>query len=141
MKTAMRHCARLLALILVTVCVVAPAGAQQLDPASQEALVATLRMLTDPAIRGAALGASPTAATADRQLESLAGSPAVKQQLYELAGQIFEDLTRGTGGDVAKMTEALQRGQSDPASFTVLLSPRTLDRLRELSTKISDQRR
>jgi hypothetical protein len=118
-----------------------PARAQTLDPASSEALAAALRMLTDPGARGAAIGANPSAGAADKQIQSLGGSPALTQQLYELAGQIFEDLARGSGGDATKMAESLQRAQSDPAGFAALLSPRTLDRLRDLATKISDQRR
>lgn len=133
--------ARALILALAGVLVAAPAFAQALDQASAEALATTLRMLSDPAARGAAIGADPSAAAADKQIQSLAGSPALTQQLHELAGQIFEELTRNSGGDVTKMTESLQRARSDPAGFAAMLSPRTLDRLRELATKISDQRR
>ena len=137
--------ARTLIVILVFIVTLggaaAAATAQALDQASTEALAATLRMLADPAARGAAIGANPGATAADKQVQSLGGSPALTQQLYELAGQIFEELARNSGGDVAKMTESLQRAQSDPAGFAAMLSPRTLDRLRELATKISDQRR
>jgi hypothetical protein len=133
--------ARSLILVLVLLALAAPAHGQALDPASSEALATTLRMLTDPSARGTAVGASPDAAAAEGQVQSLTRSPELTQQLHELAGQIFQELAQNSGGDVSKMTESLQRAQSDPAGFAAMLSPRTLDRLRELATKISDQRR
>jgi hypothetical protein len=39
------------------------------------------------------------------------------------------------------MTETLARGRTDPSGLAAALSPRTLERLRQLSIKISDQRR
>ena len=134
---------RLLALTLLAVTLTGGVAAgQALDPASQEALGAVLRMLQDPALRAGAIASSPEAAAADRQLQSLAGgSPALTQEIYDLAGQIFEDLARGSGGDANAMTQALARGQSDPAAFAAMLSPRTLERLRALSIKLSDQPR
>lgn len=117
------------------------AGAQALDAASTEALAATLRMLNDPASRAAAIGGDPRAAAADKQAQSVAGSPALTQEMYGLAAEIFNDLARNSGGDVGKMSETLQRAQTDPAGFAALLSPGTLEKLRALSVKISDQRR
>jgi len=119
----------------------APAHGQRLDPASAEALAATLRMLQDPALRGAALAKDPKAAGIDSQMRGMMGGDKHMAELYELAAQIFEDLTRGSGGDVQKMTQALERGRTDPAGFAALLSPKTLERLRELSSKISDRPR
>ncbi|HEV8584201.1 MAG TPA: hypothetical protein VGT02_04440 [Methylomirabilota bacterium] len=118
------------------------AAAQNLDAASQEALGAVLKMLQDPASRAGAIAGSPQGGAADRQMRDLAGNnPAVTQELYELAAQVFEDVTRGSGGDVKAMSQAFSRGQSDPAGFASMLSPRTLERLRALSIKISDQQR
>jgi len=134
---------RLLALTLLAFTLAGGvAGAQTLDPASQEALDVVLRLLQDPAPRGGAIASSPDGAAADRQLRGLAGNdPALMQQIYDLAGAIFEELARGSGGDANAMTQALTRGQSDPAAFASMLSPRTLERLRALSIKLSDQPR
>lgn len=118
-----------------------PVRAQALDAASREALGATLRMLQDPALRGAAISGSPQAGAADGQLQSLGGSPQLTQELYGLAAEVFADLARGTGGDVQKMSEALERGRTDPAGFAAMLSPATLQKLRELSVKVSDRPR
>lgn len=119
----------------------APLGAQTLDAASADALAATLRMLQDPSLRGPAVAADPRAAAVDTQIRSLAGSPQLTQELYELAAQVMSELTQSSGGDVGRMTETLERGKADPAAFAAMLSPATLQRLRELSVKISDQQR
>jgi hypothetical protein len=131
-----------LSLALLLALSAAPLAAQTLDPASQEALAATLRMLRDPALRGPVISGNPQAAGVDRQIQGLVGgSPQLTQELYELAAQIFGELTQNTGGDVGKMTEALERAKGDPAGFAAFLSPATLDRLRAFAGKISDRPR
>lgn len=115
---------------------------QSLDPTSQEGLAAVLRMLQDPALRNGAVAESPQAGAADAQIRSLTGgSAALTQEFYDLAGRIFEEVTRASGGDVLAMTQILARAQADPASFAAMLSPETLDRLHALAAKLSDQSR
>lgn len=132
---------RVAAAVLV-VLALAPAAAlaQSLDSASADALAATLRLLQDPTARSAAITGNPQASAVDSQLQALAGS-ANMQELYALAAAIFSELAANTGGDVGKMSQALSRGTNDPAGFAAFLSPATLQRLRELSTKISDRPR
>lgn len=130
----------LLALALALLAAVTPVQAQGLDAASAEALAATLKMLQDPAARAGAIGKDPKGMAADQQVRSMAGSDKATQEMYELAAMIFNDLTRGSGGDLQKMTQALQRGQSDPAAFAAGLSPQTLQKLRELSGKLPASR-
>jgi hypothetical protein len=117
------------------------AWAQALDAASQEALRAALQMLTDPAGRAAAIAGDPAAAAADRQGQALMGSAALTQELYAVAAAIFEELVNNSDGDLARISDALERGRTDPAGFAALLSPGTLERLRALATRASDQRR
>jgi hypothetical protein len=118
------------------------AGAQTLDPSSQDALAAVLQVLRDPALRSGAIAADPQAQAADAQVRALTrGSAALTQEVYELAGQIFEELTRASGGDVQGMSQALARAQADPAGLAAVLSPRTLERLRALGTSLADQPR
>lgn len=131
----------LVLLLLLFLGSAAPLQAQPLDPASQEALAATLGLLRDPVLRGPAIAGSPGAASIDTQIQSLAGSPQLAQQIYSLAAEIFNDLTRNSGGDVGKMNRALEEAKRDPAGFAALLSPATLRRLRELAVKISDRPR
>lgn len=112
--------------------------AQMLDPAAAEALAATLRMLADPAARADVLARDPAAAAIDRQVQGMAGSSALAQEVYGIAAEVFADLARNSGGDPRRMNEALERAKSDPAGFAAMLRPETLERLRALSTKISD---
>ena len=129
----------LAALLLVMLLVTAgPVRGQGLDPASADALAATLRMLMDPAGRGPVIAGDPRAAEVDRQVQSMAGSQQLVQEVYGLAAEVFADLTRGSGGNAQKMIEALERARTDPAAFAAMLSPQTLDHLRALSIKISD---
>ena len=118
-----------------------PIHGQGLDPASAEALSATLRMLADPASRSEVILGTPGAAEIDRQVQSLAGSSQLAQEIYGIAAAVFADLARSSGGDAARMSDTLERAKSDPAGFAARLSPETLQRLRELSTKISDAKR
>ena len=91
-----RHWAAwLVGMMLVMVCA-PPLHGQGLDPASAEALSATLRMLADPPSRGEAIG-TPGAAEIDRQVQSLAGSSQLAQEMYEIAAAVFADLTRSSG--------------------------------------------
>jgi len=131
-----------LAVLLIVLAVTAPpAWAQGLDAASAEALAATLRMLTDPSQRAGAIAGNADARATDQKIRGLTGSDQLTEELYGLAAQIFDDLSRGQGGDVGKMLGALEQGQRDPAACAAMLSPATLARLRELATKISDQRK
>ena len=132
------------ALLIVLSLLLLPATslpAQTLDPASAEALAATLRMLADPAARGQILATDPTAAAVDRQVQGMAGSSHLAQEVYGLAAEVFADLARSTGGDPRQLAAALDRAKSDPAGFAAMLRPETLDRLRALATRISDTQR
>jgi len=129
----------LAALLLLCLSVVS-VHSQTLDPASAEALATTLRMLADPSSRGQIIATDPAAAAVDKQVQSLAGS-ALAQEVYGLAAEVFADLARNSGGDPRRMSEVLEQAKSDPAAFAAMLRPETLQRLRELSTKISDAKR
>ena len=115
--------------------------AQALDPSAAEALAATLRMLADPAARGQVIATDPNAAAIDRQVQGMAGSSQLAQEVYGLAAEVFADLARSTGGDPRQLSAALDRAKSDPAGFAAMLRPETLDRLRALATRISDAQR
>ena len=80
-------------------------------------------------------------AAIDQQVRALAGSDALTQEFYAVAGQILTELVQNTGGDAQKMLQAVERAKTDPAGFATMLSPATLQRLRDLSVKLSDQKR
>ena len=127
--------------VLLAALAPAPAIAQALDPDSAMALAATLKMLLDPAMRSAAVAGNPQASQIDQQVRALTGSEALTQEFYALAADVLSELTRGAGGDPGKMTEALARASAEPSALATTLSPQTLERLRQLATKISDRPR
>jgi hypothetical protein len=129
-----------LASILLLTLTATPLHPQTLDPASAEALAATLKMLADPAMRGQVIATSPAASEIDRQVQGMAGAQ-LAPEVYGLAAEVFADLVRNSGGDPKLMSEALDRAKSDPAGFAAMLRPETLERLRALSVKISDSQR
>jgi hypothetical protein len=98
-------------------------------------------MLADPAARGRIIASDPSAAEIDRQVQGMAGSSALVQEVYGLAAEVFADLTRNSNGDPRAMSAALDRAKTDPAGFAAMLRPETLERLRALSIKISDTQR
>jgi hypothetical protein len=117
-----------------------PAAAQSLDPASSAALDAAMRMLMDPAQRGAAIAGNPQAAAVDRQMAAMLSTPELQQEFYALAAAVFADMVQGAGGDVGRMSQALEAGRSDPAGFVSKLSPATLERLRSFAAKVGEKR-
>ena len=122
--------------LLFLICFATPTHPQALDPASADALATTLRMLADPAARGRIIATDPTAAEVDRQVQGMAGSSTLAQEVYGIAADVFADLARNSKGDPRAMSEALERAKTDPAGFAAMLSPATLQKLRDLSTKI-----
>jgi hypothetical protein len=126
---------------LVALAAAGEIAAQPLDPSSQDALNKTLQILLDPNARNAELAKSSQGTAVDQQVRALTGSDALTQELYAVAGQILTELARNTGGDAQKMLEAVERAKTDPSAFAAMLSPGTLQRLRDLSVKLSDKQR
>ncbi len=114
-----------------------PARGQALDAASATALAATLRLLQDPAQRDPLIAGNPQAAPVDRQMQSMLGTPELREEFYGLVAAIFAELTQRSAGDPGRMAQALAAGQADPAGFLARLSPQTVERLRAFAGKIS----
>jgi hypothetical protein len=126
---------------LIVLAAVGEAAAQALDPSSQDALNKTLQILLDPGARSAEIAKNSTGTAMDQQVRALAGSDALTQEFYAVAGQVLTELAQNTGGDAQKMLQAVERAKTDPSGFAAMLSPATQQRLRDLSVKISDQKR
>jgi hypothetical protein len=118
-----------------------PASAQPLDSSSQDALNKTLQILLDPGARAAELAKNSQGTAVDQQVRALAGSDALTQEFYAVAGQVLTELAQNAGGDAKKMLDAVERAKTDPAGFAAMLSPATQQRLRDLSVKLSDTKR
>jgi len=118
--------------ILLATCA---ATAGSLDRDSTDALGATLDSLQGRATPSPT-GEAPGIPGADPRLKSLADSPELTREFYDLSVQIFTEVAEKSGGDIDKMNAAIARAKSDPAGFAASLSPRTRERLRALSAKI-----
>jgi hypothetical protein len=116
-------------------------AAQGLDSGSAAALDATIRMLQDPAQRGAAIAGNPQAAAVDAQMQAVLTTPELRDEFFALAADIFAEVAQAAGGDAGKMGQALEAGRSDPGRFLAALSPRTQERLRVFSAKIAERMR
>lgn len=126
---------------LLAITAASPAAAQPLDSPSQDALNKTLQILLDSNARAAELSKNAQSAGVDQQVRALAGSDALTQEFYALAGQVLAELAQGTGGDAQKMLQAVERAKTDPTGFAAMLSPATQQRLRDLSVRLSDKKR
>lgn len=117
-----------------------PVGAQALDASSESALIATLQVLRDPALRSAALSTNASAAATDRRGQGfVGGAPGLTQECYEVAAAVMADLAGSAGGDAQAMRDALAHAEAGPATLEELLSPAALVRLRALAVTISDR--
>jgi hypothetical protein len=125
--------------VLLALAAASPAEAQALDPSSQDALNKTLQILLDPNARAGEIAKNSQGTAVDQQVRALAGSEALTQEFYAVAGQVLTELVQSTGGDTQKMLQAVERAKTDPTGFAAMLSPATLQRLRDLSVKLSDK--
>src|SRR2546427_7059784 len=73
-----------LALVLLAA---APLAGEAPDPAVQEALAATLRVVRDPALRSPAVARSPRAAAIDTEGRAMTGAPQLTQEFYDLRSE------------------------------------------------------
>lgn len=87
-----------------------------LDKASTEALDKTKHLLVNPQEREKALQADPKGREADQKLKALVGSEK-SEDVYKMASEIFDRLTKEAGGDPQKMQKLLEEAQKNPQSF------------------------
>jgi hypothetical protein len=129
--------------VALAIALATPPGpaAQGLDSGSAAALDATLRLLQDPAQRGAVIAGNPQASAVDAQMQAVLTTPELRDEFYALAADIFAEVAQAAGGDAGRMGQALEAGRSDPGRFAAALSARTQERLRTLAAKIAERMR
>lgn len=132
---------RLLLLLAVAILHAVPRAARPqsanapMSTASEEALQKTQDLLRDPAARKQAIQEKASAKAADDQAAQVAGSEANKDEMYALASEIMETVTRLSGGDTQKMTALLAEAASNPAAFAAKLPPDQQAKLKSLAEK------
>lgn len=106
------------------------------DPHSEKALQQTLQMLNDPQQRMKAVNQSPQAQKAHQQALDLAGNEENLGEIYNLSGQLLQNVAKDANGDPQKMREALQKAMRDPAAFAQSLTPAQKQQLKKLADDI-----
>lgn len=107
---------------------------QKSDQSSEEALREVVKLLTSPNARQKVIVQDKKAQEADDFLQQVGG--AFSEDMYQLAGTIFQSLFSQTGGNADKMDEILSKAKKDPASFINSLPPDQIKALRDLASKI-----
>jgi predicted secreted protein len=91
--------------------------ADQLDPASTEALQKIMNLLQSDTGRQDAVQKSPDAQAVDAQVKSLGGNPQNTDAIYQLSSEVFSKILEQTGGDVTKMQAIMRQAQENPKAF------------------------
>src|SRR5262249_21029783 len=103
-------CVRLVAFTLIALLTaVTGTPAQTPDTSAADSLGAALKILTSPGGQGLSIGGGSATGDIDTQVQALAGSPQLTQEIYALAGQVLAELMKSTGGDIKQLMETLDR--------------------------------
>ncbi len=113
-----------------------PQANSQTD-ANAQATKDTQAMLQDPKAVADYAKAHPEAAKAHANVESLTGGNAQDtSDVYKLSSDIFESISKESGGDPAKMQELLAQAMKNPKAFAEKLSPEQRAHLKSISTNV-----
>jgi len=107
----MKVCALCLALIH------SAAAYAQLGSHEEQGLKDTKEFLQNSKERQEWIDKNEKAKDVDKKVDSLAGSKENKDEIYGIAADVMEKLTRETQGDPQAMQKILQEAQSNPQAF------------------------
>jgi len=131
----MTHFSILIALLWVGV------GLAEEDPEEYlKALEETQAVLTTPQLRTQA-ATTPEAKAALDSVSQLTGTPENEQALFNVASQIFGNLTKDAQGDPDKLEKILLEAQKNPESFFNKLTPQQQNEIQGLAKKIPEPKR
>jgi hypothetical protein len=100
-------------------------------------LTKTQNLLRNSEQRNQAIQSDPKSIQVEDFVKKLTGGDAkVKDEIYELAAEIFGDVVKNCDGDVSKMKEAVDKFAKDPDAFARTWNSDEKQKLQELSTKI-----
>ncbi len=88
-----------------------------------EALEMTLRNYNDAQYRKQNMGRTAAGQFADKKVQELMGSPENAQEMYRVAGVIFQEMAQESGGDFSKLKAIMKKTQGDPVTFYNSLTP------------------
>src|SRR5690606_32191356 len=76
------------------------------------------------------------AKAADALVNRLTTNPGVRQEIYGLSSEVFQELVRKTNGDPTLMMQEIEKAKKDPEGFARSWSPEAQAKLRSLSGKV-----
>jgi hypothetical protein len=106
------------------------------ESAMQEAMF----LLNNPDAREAYIRNNPNTRQADKSLRGLAGSEQTTEEMYQLASDIFAQITLKANGDPDKMMLLLQKAQSNPEAFAKSFTPEQKQKLSDLARQVESNR-
>jgi hypothetical protein len=109
-----------------------------LDKASQEALLKTQQMLSDPKLRKDAISKDTKAQEVDAKVQSLAGSSGSADAIYGLSADIMDSLVKESKGDPVIMQKLINEAMKDPAGFAEKWTPEQKAKLKAIAHDIPD---
>lgn len=118
----------------------AAAYGQAIDARTAQALELTLQAIGEPAAGGLSVARDLRALELDRRIRTGLGSDELRQEVQELAERIVAELRRAGNGNLAQVSQALERARSDPSAFAATLPPEVHERLRALAATLAGPR-
>lgn len=112
----------------------------ELDQYDQKALQQTQELLKNPSERNKAIANDKAAKDIDAKTGSLAGSAEKKEEIYSIAAQVMEKITKDANGDPEKMKKLLQEAQSNPEAFYNKFDSSQKSQIQNLAGKIEAQK-
>ena len=113
----------------------------QMEKPHEQALQETKTMLRSPEQRKQAIQNDHTALEIDSKVEALAGSPDNKEEIYDVAADVFQTISTKAKGDPEKMQQMLLEAQSNPQAFyRKYFNSEQKARVRGLAGKIERQK-
>jgi hypothetical protein len=113
-----------------------PTFAADQDPAMNDAIADTQRMLQDKSARDAQIKKDPHAQKADQDVSAaVGGSKEGSDKVYQMSAEILPMLSKQANGDPDKMAKLLEEAQKNPEKFYNSLSPELKDKVRDLANE------
>lgn len=111
--------------------------AEEMEKASQIALVQVMELMSDPAKRNQALDEHPSGKIVKDQLKAAAGSPENEAAIFQLASEVFSEIALQEKGDTLKIIQRLEKAKASPKEFADSFSPALRAKLEAVARRSS----
>jgi hypothetical protein len=128
-----------LAFVVALVCFVLSSNARSQN--MSDALEQTQTTLRDRQQRANAVHQNADATALDKNIQSMTGSPATSDRIYDLSADILADLVNRAQGDPEKLQELVHEAQKNPEAFANSLSPAQREQIHSIAGEIESQKK